>query len=205
MRIEDWGAYATVVLLLVSAPGPSQLLMMSNSLANGVRRSLATALGDLTANLLQILAASLGLGALIAASESAFLAIKWCGVAYLAILGIGKIVSAGRSGPTAATRGSLRSLWIRGFVTSAANPKAVLFFAALFPQFIDPQGPLWMQVALLGATYLALDGACLTLYGSASSWIVRRMGRAAVAWTECLSGGLMIAAGLALALKPVAR
>ncbi len=100
MTIETWLTYVAAVLLLMSTPGPSQLLMMSNSMANGFRRSLATAAGDLTANSLQMLAAGVGLGAIVLASERAFLAIKWLGVAYLVWMGISKIRNAGSGGKT---------------------------------------------------------------------------------------------------------
>lgn len=205
MTVEIWLTYVAAVLLLMSTPGPSQLLMMSNSMANGLRRSLATAAGDLTANLLQMLAASIGLGAIILASEDAFLVIKWLGVAYLIWMGIDKIRTAGQGGLMDGTRSSLGTLWLQGFVTSGANPKAVVFFAALFPQFISPDGAFWAQFAILSATYVAVDGLFLTTYGGGAGWIARRMSRSAKVWLDRLSGGFLISAGVLLGLKTASR
>ncbi len=143
MQIEILTAYVLTVLALMSTPGPSHLLMLSNSAANGFRRSLATAAGDLTANMLQMLAAGLGLAALIIAVPKAFIVIKLAGVGYLLWLGF-KMISksfAPRQSQILAPRVSLKSLWLQGFITSATNPKAVVFFAALFPQFISDTSP----------------------------------------------------------------
>ena len=88
MPFETWMLYLLTVLALMSTPGPSQLLMLSNSGVHGLRKSLFTAAGGLSANALQMLAAGLGLAALIAASANALFAIKWAGVAYLIWLGV---------------------------------------------------------------------------------------------------------------------
>ena len=88
MSIDVWIVYVLTVLALMSTPGPSQLLMLSNSGVHGLRKSLFTAAGGLSANALQMLAAGLGLAALIAASANALSVIKWAGVAYLIWLGV---------------------------------------------------------------------------------------------------------------------
>ena len=94
MSFDIWLTYVATVLLLMSTPGPSQLLMLSNSATNGLQRGIFTAAGDLTANLMQMLAAGLGLAAIIAASGTALAVIKWLGVAYLVYLGVKMIVKA---------------------------------------------------------------------------------------------------------------
>jgi threonine/homoserine/homoserine lactone efflux protein len=207
MPLETWSLYVLTVLALMSTPGPSQLLMLTNSATNGLRRGLATAAGDLTANALQMLAAGLGLAALIAASGAALTVIKWAGVAYLIWLGLRMIRRAGSADPTLGDRprASLAQLWGQGFLTSAANPKAVVFFAALFPQFIDAQLAFWPQFLILSATYLVMDGAFLTAYGAGAHWVARRFRGAARAWIERVGGGFMILAALLLSLKSVAR
>lgn len=202
MTLETWLAYVATVLALMSTPGPSQLLMLSNSATNGLRRGLFTAAGDLTANLLQMLAAGLGLAAVIAASATALTVIKWLGVAYLLWLGARMILRAHRQdAPRAAPRTSRRKLWLQGFLTSAANPKAVVFFAALFPQFIAADLPFWPQFAILSATYLAMDGIFLTAYGGSASWLAARLRGAARLWLDRIGGGFMIGAALLLSLK----
>lgn len=208
MSFETWTLYVATVLALMITPGPSQLLMLSNSGAHGFHRALATAAGDLTANALQMLAAGLGLAAVIAASAAALTVIKWAGVAYLIWLGVRMIRRAAPGTPAVAGDAggvSLLNLWTQGFVTSAANPKAVVFFAALFPQFIDGSATLWPQLALLSATYIVMDGCFLTAYGAGASWLTRRFEGEGRLWTQRIGGGFMILAAVLLGLKSVAR
>ncbi len=201
MSFDVWITYVATVLLLMSTPGPSQLLMLSNSAANGLRRGLFTAAGDLTANFLQMLAAGLGLAALIATSGTALAVIKWLGVAYLVYLGVKQILKARTTAMGNAPRASRKALWIKGFITSAANPKAVVFFAALFPLFIDGALPFWPQFAILSATYLALDGLFLTAYGASASWLAQRLQGPARLWLDRIGGSFMILAAVLLGFK----
>ena len=208
MPIETWFAYVATVLALMSTPGPSQLLMLSNSGAHGFHRALATAAGDLSANALQMLAAGLGLAALIAASATALSVIKWAGVAYLVWLGVRMILRAKPDDPLTGERKprvGIGSLWLQGFLTSAANPKAVVFFAALFPQFISADLPFWPQLLILSATYIAIDGLFLSGYGLGADWIARRFKGAAKVWIERIGGSFMIGAALLLGLKSLPR
>ncbi len=208
MPIETWTIYVATVLALMSTPGPSQLLMLSNSGVHGFRRATATAAGDLTANALQMLAAGLGLAAIIAASGAALAVIKWAGVAYLIWLGVRMIRRARPDDPgigTARARVSLRSLWMQGFLTSAANPKAVVFFAALFPQFISAEAAFWPQFLILSATYIVMDGCFLSAYGLGSSWVVARFKGRARIWVERVGGGFMIGAAVLLGMKSLSR
>ena len=175
MPVETWAAFVATVFVLTALPGPSQLVMTTSSLRHGFRRGLAVAAGDLSANLLQALAAGLGLAAVVATSGPAFTALKWAGVAYLVVLGI-RTWSARPPRPGAAPEHpSLRRLYLRGFITSASNPKAVLFFAALFPQFLDPALPIAPQLTLLTATYLAVDGTVLSAYGATAGTLAQRV------------------------------
>ncbi|NOD90675.1 MULTISPECIES: LysE family translocator [unclassified Ruegeria] len=201
MSLDIWFTYVATVLLLMSTPGPSQLLMLSNSATNGLRRGLFTAVGDLTANFLQMLAAGLGLAALIATSATALTVIKWLGVAYLVYLGVKQILKARVSDTQTAPKTSRKSLWMQGFITSAANPKAVVFFAALFPLFIDGALPFWPQFAILSATYLVMDGMFLTAYGGSASWLARRLQGPAKLWLDRIGGSFMILAAILLGLK----
>lgn len=208
MPLETWFIYVATVLALMSTPGPSHLLMLSNSGAHGFDRGVATAAGDLTANFLQMLAAGLGLAALITASGTALSVIKWAGVAYLIWLGMRMIRNAkAEHGDDAAAsaNASLRSLWMQGFITSAANPKAVVFFAALFPQFISAELSFWPQFLVLSVTYIAMDGAFLMAYGIGASWIAKRFKGGAKLWIERLGGGFMITAAVLLSTKSIAQ
>ncbi|PWE32189.1 LysE family translocator [Maritimibacter sp. 55A14] len=208
MTLEIWTIYAATVLALMSTPGPSQLLMLSNSSAHGLRRSFSTAAGDLSANALQMLAAGLGLAAIIATSGAALAIIKWAGVAYLIWLGIRMIRKAKPDDPggrVAQRNVPLGNLWAQGFLTSAANPKAVVFFAALFPQFISADHSFWPQFLILSATYIIMDGLFLSAYGAGASWIAARFKGTAKVWLERIGGSFMIFAAILLGLKSVSR
>ncbi|WP_165857380.1 LysE family translocator [Marinobacter sp. JSM 1782161] len=205
MTLETWSVYVATVLVLMCTPGPSQLLMLSNSIGNGFRRSLLTAAGDLSANLLQMLAAGLGVGALVLASGSVFAALQWAGVAYLLWLGVRTFRRAGTGGITPGAFASGRQLWWQGFVTSAANPKAILFFAALFPQFIDSELAFWPQFLLLSVTYLAMDAAFLALYGSSAALLAQRLSGVARRRLDRIAGLCLIGAALLLGSKTASR
>ena len=206
MNIETWFIYVATVLALMSTPGPSQLLMLSNSARNGFRRGTATTCGDLTANAIQMLLAGLGLGAVLATSANALLIIKWLGVTYLLYLGIKmirkssakKIVDTEKD-----TKESLKSLWLQGFFTSAANPKAVVFFAALFPQFIDPSIGIANQLLILSVTYLVIDAVFLSIYGIGASWIANKLKGGKQAYIDRIGGSFVIAAAVLLGIKTV--
>lgn len=207
MTIDTWLLYVGTVLIFMSTPGPSHLLMLSVSMTNGFARSLATAAGDLSANAIQILLAGLGLAAVVAASRYGFAVIKWAGVAYLVWMGLHQIIASfkGNSGRMGASIVSLRQLWLRGFVTSAANPKAVVFFAALFPQFLNPELPVGPQVIVLGTTYLVIDGCFLALYGKGASWISDKLQARHKAWVERAAGAGLISAAVLLGLRTSSR
>ena len=117
------------------------------------------------------------MAALIAASGAALAVIKWAGVAYLIWLGVRMIRRAKPNDPeldVARDQVALRVLWMQGFLTSAANPKAVVFFAALFPQFISGDAAFWPQFFILSATYIVVDGLFLSAYGLSASWTAAR-------------------------------
>lgn len=203
MTTDTWLLYVGTVLIFMSTPGPSHLLMLSVSLSNGFHRSLATAAGDLTANTIQILLAGLGLAAVVTASRYGFTIVKWAGVSYLVWIGVRQIIASfnGKDSSQGAPTVSIRQLWFRGFVTSAANPKAVVFFAALFPQFLNPQLALAPQIAILGATYIVIDGCFLAAYGKGASWISKQLRTRHKAWVERAAGGGLISAAVLLGLR----
>ncbi len=204
MTLEIYLAYlAVIAIFFASPPGPSQVLMISNSLRHGWRRSTATIAGDLTANTFQMLAAGFGLAVLVSNSATMMGVIKWAGVAYLVYVGIRTFrappASLERSGSAGVPA---RRLFFQGFATSASNPKAVLFFAALFPQFIDPVLPIWPQLLVLGATYLVVDGVLLVAWGAGAERAFGRLRRNAGLLNR-VSGSMMIGAAGLLAMKNV--
>lgn len=203
MTIDTWLLYVGTVLVFMSTPGPSHLLMLSVSMGNGFQRSLATAAGDLSANAIQIVLAGMGLAAIVTASRYGFTVIKWGGVLYLVWIATKMIIASfrGRENSESAAPATLGQLWMRGFVTSAANPKAVVFFAALFPQFLNPERPLVPQIAILGLTYIVVDGSFLAAYGKGASWIAKRLQGRHRAWIDRAAGASLMIAALLLGLR----
>ena len=204
MTVETYLLYLGVLAaFFATPPDTSQLLIISNSLRHGLRRSLATVAGDLSANVLQMTAAAFGLTAVIAASADALWVVKWAGVGYLLWIGLRLMLSRDGSNTPAAARSG--QLFRQGFLTSSANPYAVVFFGALFPQFIDPSVAIWPQLLILGVTYLVVEGAILVLWGWAA---VRSVGRVrALTGTRInrISGALMIGAAALLGAKDISQ
>lgn len=203
MSSEVWLLYVTTVLVFMATPGPSHLLMLSNAMRHGFKPSLATAAGDLSANALQMLAAGLGLAALLVTSQNALSIIKWAGAAYLLWMGVRLLRQANtaHAGAKPAPTPKLKTLWFQGFFTSAANPKAVVFFAALFPQFISIEQPFAAQFFILSITYLVIDGAFLTSYGAGAGWLAKRLKGRAAAMLDRIGGAFLIGAAIMLGLK----
>ena len=185
-------------------PGSQPLVDAVEQPGQRLQTAIATAAGDLSANLIQMTVASLGIVSLIYSSKAFFEFIKWAGVSYLIYMGISQIMK--RFDPSVAalrrTR-SLRSLYWQGFMTSAANPKAVIFFAALFPQFVVPGTTPAKQFVILGVTYLFIDGCFLTIYGGFSGWIQSRFQRHVGRHMNQISGALLVVAAILLGLKEI--
>ena len=201
MTWTTWWLFAASEVVLCLTPGPAVLFVLSSALRAGARKSVASNLGILTANTVYFLISATGVGALLLASYRLFFAIKWIGAAYLiwiglrAIFGKAGIVDARAGKETRASR-----LFGGAFVTQASNPKAIVFFSALLPQFIDPRAPVGAQVTILAATSVVIEFCILLMYGMAAGRATRlaREPRYA-AWTNRIAGTLLIGAGAGLA------
>lgn len=198
MPLDTWLAFAAASAILLAVPGPTVLLVVSYALGHGRRPAAAivagVALGDLTA----MTASMLGLGAVLAASATAFTALRWVGGAYLVYLGI-KLWRAPVGGEAVgeAPRAGLRRMFAHAYAVTALNPKSLVFFVAFVPQFLTPSAPFWSQVATLEATFVgmaALNAALFALLASAARRALRRP-RAQRAVNR-VGGSLLIGAGL---------
>lgn len=203
MPLETYLVYlAAVAVFFATPPDTSQLLIVSNSIRHGLRKSAYTIAGDLSANCLQMTGAAFGLAAIIATSANAFIWIKWFGVAYLVWIGLQSILSNEQATDVEANvSGQTFRLFKQGFVTSMANPFAVVFFGALFPQFIDPALPVLPQLLILGLTYIVVDGTILLLWGWLGIRAATALKRFSFGVVNKVSGTLMIAAAALLATK----
>lgn len=203
MNTTLWLSFAATFAILAVTPGPSVLLATANSMNHGSRKAVATILGDLSANTLQILFASLGLATIITTSASVFNAIKWIGVAYLIYMGISKLRASTTENTLKSDKQekSFFKLYSEGFLMSASNPKAIVFIAAFFPLFIDQQLPFIPQVIILGLTYLVMDGICLLTYVHFADRLKRYLeDQEKVSLQNKIIGGLLIFSGVMLSL-----
>lgn len=203
MTLELWLSFVGTVLIIGITPGPSVLLATANSMNYGSKKTLGTILGDLTANSLQIILSSLGLASIVISSGEIFGLIKWIGVGYLIYMGLSKIISrpvAGNFKREKKSR-SFFKLYQEGFFMSASNPKAIVFFAALFPLFINEQFAFVPQVIILGLTYLAIDGICLFIYVRFASKLKQYLeDKEKVHLQNKIIGSLLIFSGIMLSL-----
>ncbi|GGY68166.1 lysine transporter LysE [Streptomyces olivaceoviridis] len=199
-------AFAVLSLLLVIVPGPSVLFVIGRALAHGRRAALTTVVGNTLGAYLLVVAVAFGVGSVVERSVLVFTALKLAGAAYLVHLGVkawrrrGSLRAAvAESGPA---RGGLRTLG-EGFAVGVANPKTMVFFAAVLPQFVDrEQGHVPAQMLLLGLVFNAIAVVSDAVWGLAASaardWFARSPRRlSAVGGT----GGLtMIGLGVTVAL-----
>ncbi|EHN69748.1 LysE family translocator [Aliivibrio fischeri] len=203
MALEIWIYYVLAVLVLTASPGPSSLLCMTKGVTHGWKHGFFTALGSLSAITIILSLSFTGLGVVIASSELVFTIIKWVGATYLVYMGIKAFLSKQESYTSTAENTEIKTgfkaHFVSGFIVGASNPKAILFFTALFPQFIDPSAALVPQYLIFASTFIVLELSWLLFYaylGSTSSRWLMVKGRAK--WFNKLSGTVFVGAGALL-------
>ena len=197
-------AFLPAATLVAASPGANNLLALTNGIRSGFRPTVASLAGRLAAFALMIAAVALGLGAVLEASELAFTAIKWIGVAYLAWLGLRLVRSRTLDVDADAGGGrerEARSLIRREFVVAVTNPKAMLLFTAFLPQFVRPDDGYAGQLFALGAVYVAVEGCAACGYAFAGT-LVRRveMTPERVVAVNRTTGAMMLGAAALLAV-----
>ena len=195
-----------LVLAIAVAPGPNVLFVMTQSAWRGPKAGLFAAIGIESANSLYVLFSAVGLAGLIAASGAAFEIIKWAGAAYLAWLGFQALRSSFSTAdaPMLSTGEASAKAFRDGVVVALGNPKTILFFLALFPQFIDPARPVWAQALVLGFIGIAIDFVVQIAYIVAGGLLSKALSRKPVKrWFERGIGGTFM--GLAVAAALVRR
>ena len=198
MTLTTYFLYLAAVALLVLSPGPTMLMCITTALNHGPRKAMTSVAGSVSAVLCVMLLSALGLGALLAASEAAFNAAKFFGAAYLIWLGIKTFRSDATTlvTPPDNPAATSRSFYLRGFLIGASNPKALLFFAAFFPQFLNPDLPFAPQFAILALTFVGFEFAVLTLYALGVSRIAPLLRQSGpIRWINRICGGLFTVMG----------
>ncbi|MGB3125841.1 MAG: LysE family transporter [Pseudomonas sp.] len=176
MALDTWLAFFVASWIISLSPGAGAIASMSSGLQYGFLRGYWNAIGLQLGLAMQIAVVAGGLGAILAASSTAFYAIKWFGVAYLVYLAIKQW----RALPMdmtddAAVRpiGKPMAMMFRGFLVNASNPKALVFMLAVLPQFVNPQAPLLTQYLILGATMISVDMIVMAGYTGLASKVLR--------------------------------
>ncbi len=218
MEIETLGLFILTETLLSLTPGPAVLLVLGLSVRHGFKIGVAASLGIISTNAVYFTLSALGVGALIVASSTLFTLIKFVGALYLAYLGINmllpmfkrmcgqvhhdkQIIDIDKASKNVQTlTGSFKKSFIQGFTLQASNPKNILFFVAILPQFISPEGNIVLQLIILGIASVLLELPILLFYGFAFAKTAKFMKEIIVERIEAIAGCFLIFMGGALAL-----
>ena len=200
MNWNLWWIFATTSLMLEIAPGPAVMLVVATSLRHGWRAAARTILGILSSNALYFAISATSLGALLVASYNLFFVLKWIGAGYLVFLGWRALRSRG-SFLEASAAASARRLYLDGVATQIANPKALVYFAAFVPLFLDRNLPVAPQLIILGSTSVFSEFFVLLAYAVLAGRVsgLTRQPRYAE-WTNRIAGLVLIGAGGGMAL-----
>lgn len=188
MTLKTWLLFLVMETALSLSPGPAVFYVVSQGVRGGLRRTLPSACGILSANGIYFALSATSLGAIIAASARFFTIAKWVGAAYLIYLGIKALLSSRKthavalgggppsnsSGNPTGNAGDWRGVYLGALTLQLANPKALLFFLALLPQFIDPAASVVPQMLILAATSMLPEFCILVGYG----WLAHRAAHA---------------------------
>jgi threonine/homoserine/homoserine lactone efflux protein len=192
-------------LLLLVVPGPSVLYIVTQSVSHGRRAGMASVAGITTGTLVHIVAATIGLSALLASSALAFDVVKYLGGAYLIVVGLRRLAGLEKADEAEPTRArSLGRLYRQGIVVNTLNPKTALFFVAFLPQFVDSaHGAAWAQILVLGLLFATLgflsDGAWALVAGTLGERL--RRSRRFPTVQRYVSGSVFVGLGAVAALS----
>ena len=168
MAMHTWILFVILDLVMDLTPGPAVLLISTQGLKYGFKHSLFGILGILTVNALYFFLSSLGIISLISSVSNMLEIVKYVGAAYLAFIGIKMIYNSFKNTETITVvvkETSYSKLYYQGLITQLSNPKAIIYFMALLPQFIDPKQPLPLQFIILALTGLVVEITVLSSYG----------------------------------------
>lgn len=201
MDLSVWLTYLLAAIVLSLTPGPGVFSSIRSGLHHGVKLGAWNAVGMQVANVIHVVIVAVGLGALLLASETLFTIIKWLGVAYLIYLG----VTTWRAEPKGFidepdSQTTVREVFLHGFLVNLTNPKGIIFFVAVLPQFIDVTRPQALQYTILAITTFAVDLVIMIGYTALAARVLRVMkDESRLRWINRGLGGLFVATGLALA------
>ena len=201
---DTYWLYVATEAALSLSPGPAVMLVIAYGLAQGARRSVWASLGILSANGLYFALSATSLGALLVASEAFFQAVRWAGAAYLVYLGLAALL--GQPSPITVSRSAARgaspgAIYLSGLTLQLANPKTLVFFIAILPQFVDPRLPIGAQMVWLAAGSVIPEFFILAGYGFAASRAARLAADPRFARLTDRVAGLLVLAAAAMVLS----
>jgi len=201
MTLQTWLLFCLTEAVLCFIPGPAVLFVLATALRRGFPSASFAAAGILAGNILYFALSATGIAAVILASHAVFSALKWAGAAYLVWLGLRMLVTraAGHeAGPASPSKKGER-VFTRAFIVQAANPKALVFFVALLPQFINPASSVPKQILVLGISSVVLEFIILSLYGVLAARARTITATRFSGLLERIGGVILIVAGARLA------
>lgn len=210
MSYETWLAFVITLYTVSIIPGPSMLLALSHGVKYGARATIATCAGNATASAIQATITIAGLGAIIAASASFFLLIKYLGALYLIYLGLmfwrspalntadGSSQQSAKGGTKMATS-ELINMYKQGFIVAIGNPKAIVFFTALFPQFINLQASNILQQVMIISVTCSCAFICAMAYALGGNQLAKVFQKSSFSKVfNKLTGGCFVGGGIAI-------
>lgn len=208
MHFSNWLVFCGVALLVTFTPGPAVLLAISNAIAEGPKRAMISSLGNATGLFIVSGIAMAGMGVVLATSATAFMLLKLAGALYLIYLGIkqwrskGSILQTPAAGAPGNGSGAGQPAWRlfrQGLTVALTNPKAILFFSALFPQFLTTDAPVFGQFAILTATFAACAMLAHAFYASLARLLKSQFASPRrTRWFNRVSGAAFVLLGLSL-------
>jgi homoserine/homoserine lactone efflux protein len=187
-------------LIFSLTPGPTVMMISAYGFRSGFRSALAAIAGTQTGNTLWYVICVTGLGALVTASPHLFHAIRLLGATYLVFLGASAIWKSFHAAPDAHGPKLMGKPYIQATLTQMGNPKAILFFGAIVPQFLDTHAPLIPQYLIMFVVTFIGESVILTAYGWLASHGARLSGLKHAVWRERISGLVLLALGVAAAM-----
>ncbi|MDY7807026.1 LysE family translocator [Burkholderia stagnalis] len=210
MNLHTWWLFVATVFVVSAIPGPNMLLVMTHGARHGLRRSSATMAGCLSALVLMLSVSAAGLGVFLEAWPAMFNALRYAGAAYLIYLGVKAWRARVDDAAPAADVGALQrqaapasrwALFRGGFLVAGSNPKAILFAAALLPQFINESEPTLPQFGILVVTFAVIEVSWYLVYASFGTRIGATLKSQSVAKAfNRLTGGMFVGFGAMMAL-----
>jgi homoserine/homoserine lactone efflux protein len=201
MTLQSWLLFCLTEIVLCISPGPAVLFVVSTALRRGFRPGTLAATGILAGNTFYFMLSATGIATLLLASHRLFAILKWGGAAYLLWLGLRMLMARVPAPEASADQGAQgRQLtFLRAFITQAANPKALVFFIALLPQFINPGDSVPRQILILGLSSVAIEFSVLSAYAAMAARARALTTRRFAGSLERIGGSCLIIAGARLA------